>query len=296
MGSFDMACGISGISLGRQQPTKLFFIVQDDSDGLCYPTDGFKFCSFGIDAKYYDYGRYKFDTSQPAWQEFLVFLKERGVAVPKGENPYHDLPFDPKDEKHLDPDYLIDLMYHKRLKIKNYRGDKVIVYPWPVHKRVFDEVCLAPYTSWRGNRVTVESTIDDFHGRMNETSKRMRDTIKDGFLLALKSGEISKKEFDERIRESDAWAGKHLTTEIDTMIREYFYGAYWIPGPVERLGLDVVVRMASEVNMMFHVLHENRIMVTPGMSAGQDYGFAESAKFHERLSKIAASIHRKCEE
>jgi hypothetical protein len=289
-----MACRISGISLGRGQPTKLFFIVEDESHGhFCYPTDGFKFCSFGIDAKYYDYGQYKFDELQPAWQEFLAFIKEKGTVTPKGENPYHDLPFDPKNEKHLEPNYLFDLMYHMRVKIKNYRGKEVVVYPWPVHKRVYDEVCLAPYTSWRGTRVTVKSTTKDFRDRMMETSKRVIASRKEELSAELKAGNINKKEFKERLRESSAWAERHSTTEIDMLLREYFYGAYWLPGPVERLGLDMVIWMAAEVNMMFHTLQENRIMVAPGMSAGQDYGFAESAKFHKRLAVIADSIHRK---
>jgi len=50
MGSFDMACAITGISLGLQQPVKMFFIVKTEQEQpFVYPNDCYEFCSFGID-------------------------------------------------------------------------------------------------------------------------------------------------------------------------------------------------------------------------------------------------------
>lgn len=88
MGSFNHTCHISGLPITTDDAVKLFFISNDgfDHSGLmCYPHDQYRFCSFGIDAEYDDYGGFEFDENDPHFKYFLEYIKFNGIHVPQGE-------------------------------------------------------------------------------------------------------------------------------------------------------------------------------------------------------------------
>lgn len=292
MGSFDMACGVSGLSLGCGQPTKMFFIVEDPFKEwvLCYPTSIYKFCSFGIDMIYYDYGYYEFDESQPQWQEFVRFIKENAIFIPQGDNEYHEREFDPENEDHLKKDYLFDLMYHNRVKVMyKWLGEerRLTVHPFPIHKKVFDEVCLAPRQGWRG-LVSVDTIVDEITEGYKKNNKEHCEVILDMYKEQLEKGEITQDQYDAKAISLDIMFG--LSREI-LQCREFMYQNYSINKASKIHGVDALIRWSAEAGMLFSALLDNRIMVTPIMSAGQDGAWKDAAKFHQNIARIAMEIH-----
>jgi hypothetical protein len=269
MGSFDMACGISGLSLGFGQPVKMYFIASNyDLDVLCYPTGLYVPCSFGIDMVYDDYGRYEFDVQQPAWQDFVGFLRKQAMHVPVGNNECHEQEFNPENPDHFDPEYLFDAMYDGRVGLKPFRKwlpddpECIKVHPFPIHRDVFRDVCMAPGTDIFNKTVSVDSFQEEIEKRLDAR------ILIPGFF-----------EFAD-------YLPYHT---------ERLYGGYGLDCSFELFGRESLMRQCAELEMLFHCCLVNRIMFVPTMSAGQHFHYEENVAFHAGCAKIAKKLQRKLE-
>ena len=84
MGSYNVACGVSGLSLIEKQKVKLIFLAEERHGGLrsdiLFPCSyGWDVCSFPIDATYVDCGEYDFDEKGESWKLFVEFLYSHGM-------------------------------------------------------------------------------------------------------------------------------------------------------------------------------------------------------------------------
>lgn len=291
MGSFDMACGMSGLSLGGQQPTKMFFIIENQyKDGFqCYSTDLFKFCSFGIDMVYDDYGQYDCDENQPAYQEFLRFIKERAVYVPQGGNQFHEKEFNPENPEHLEYEYLMEQIDKHRVRIKtmgNGCWHELPVSKFPIHKRVFDEYLQSPLDDIFDNKITVDNCCDMHKTAAIEhdfSTPHLREIVTEQF----ENGEIDQETYDEKMSKL---VDRVLVSGSAINSNVYFYGQYNLTEAYSELGEEQFWSLFSQVYML-HLWSMNlNKMITPVMSGGQEYGFEEKIGFYDGVSKIANEI------
>ncbi|KFZ27709.1 MAG: hypothetical protein KQ78_00019 [Candidatus Izimaplasma bacterium HR2] len=297
MGSFDMSCALSGISLGMRQPTKMFFIIKSDYDwSLCNPTNLYKFCSFGVDMTYDDYGRYEFDENQPAWKEFVCFIQKNSMYVEEGENPYHEKEFNPKNSDHLKPDYLFDMMYHNRVivKVSKKSGggckEQMTIHPYPIHKRVFDDICLKPFNGYNGVVYDANSINDEIRERIdiNDKIRERIERIVDIHQTKVVSGEMSQEKADEIINSIQLDFDRYNPFSVG--IYESFYHNYSFVNFIKKYGLDEFWLQIGQICMMNHILYNNRIMVQPQMSSGQEYCYEKNIDFHQECVNIITEI------
>jgi hypothetical protein len=268
MGSFDIACSVSGISLFGSQPVKLFFILPNcwrgEWDNHIGPNEMYRFCSFGIDATYYDYGQYDIDIEQPNWKEFVKFIRENAVCIEQGENRYHEKAFDPGNSEHMKQEYLLENLTKGRVLIKcSCTGKDLQVSHYPIHKDVYDEILMADVSTWNGE---------------------------------------SSRVFFER------QAAKQLCSELDPMTRALFitgdmiYGGksfhpgYKFSSYDNKYGADALMGNIIDVSMMILWLEEVRKQVVPSMYAGQDPHYEEVIEFHAKCADIATRLKEKMEE
>jgi hypothetical protein len=260
MGSFDETCGVSGLSLGLHQPVKMYFIASNyNFDVICYPTSLYVPCSFGIDMKYDDYGRYEFDTQQPAWRDFVRFLRNQAMHIPEGEDEQE---FDPENPDHFDPEYLFDAMCDGGIRLKKRvpcDPDCIKVYPFPIHRDVFNDVCMAPGRDVCNKPISV-------------------DTFMKGILEKTEICSLSKDSLGSLC---SVFLPRHT---------ERLYGGY---APWESyLECEELARCCAELEMLYHCCQVNRIMFVPTMSAGQSFHYKENAAFHSGCAKIARKLQK----
>jgi hypothetical protein len=241
---------------------------------------------------YDDYGRYEFDVEQPAWKEFVRFIKENAYHTPAGENPYHELEFDPTNDAHFEPDYIFDIMYHQRLKLKRCCNpdDNIIVYPFPIHKRVYDEVCLAPRQSWRGD-VNVDAVVARIKNGYMEQLRQLIEIQEATYNEQLAKGELTEEQHKMKMLFIECKKMDMISRET-LGCREFFYGVYSFYNAVDTLSTDDIIRGIAELTLVFDTMYTNNIMLNPIMSAGQDLDFEENAKFHTKCAEIATSVQR----
>ena len=302
MGSFDMSCSLSGISLGMRQPTKMFFIIKSDYDWLlCHPTNSYKFCSFGVDMTYDDYGRYEFDENQPAWKEFVRFVQENSIYVEEGKNPQHEKEFDPKNPDHLKPDYLFDMMYHNRVIVKvsmkswGGRKEQMTIHPYPIHKRVFDNICLKPFKGiYNGIIYDANSINDETRERVEYMKITRYERFVNIYQTKVVSGEMTQEKADEIINNIRLDFGNYTPFSVGTY--ESFYHNYSFVDFIKKYGHDEFWSQIGQICMMNHTLHNNRIMVQPQMSSGQEYCYEENIDFHQECVNILTELKRVCDE
>ena len=297
MGSFDMACAVSGLSLGGSQPVKMFFIIESGyRDSLCYSTSQNRICSFGVNMTYDDYGRYEFDETQPEYKDFLRLIEEQGVYVPEGENRFHEKEFDPKNPEHLKSDYLFDLMYHNRVKFKGLFSQKeLVVHPYPIHRHIFEQVCMTPFDHWRlGDNIGRDNICDHLKRNVDERQNDFREIVKELSSVSLDKGEITQELFDVRV---EHFRDRYCRVDSSSLeLDEFFYRTYDVNPFIEENGLDRFWERVAELHLLRNTLDENRIMVVPTMSAGQEWGFEDSIKFHKGCMDVALNLKRSWDE
>ena len=250
-----------------------------------------------IDMVYDDYGQYECDESQPAYQEFVRFIKEKAIKVEQGENPYHEKEFDPENPEHLEYEYLMEQVDKGRVQLK-MMGNGCWYYPivnkFPIHKRVFDECLQSPLDDFRG-QITVENCCD----RMKDVGQSQYDMVgilKKVLQEQVEDGKLTQEEYDEKmedvgIRESEIQiSGSMMGTN------EYFYGQYNLTVAYKELGEELFWSSLGEVYMLYLWSMNLNKMITPVMSAGQEFGFEEKISFYDGVSKIANEIKTEWEE
>lgn len=249
MGSFDMACAVSGISLGCGQKVKLLFIIANPwrTGFITSPTNLFTFCSFPIDAIYDDYGTYNIDEEQPNWKEFIRFVGENAKHMVHEGPGYKE--FDPSKKNHLGQIYLQESIFLGRVAIQ---GEKLS--PYPIHHHVYEslmsrtETCIGSI-DW--GELCVEYKNDLFVDRkvVNYVASRI-----------IHSG-----------------SGIFYPT--------YDFGEYCSNNETGVLAMNL-----AEIAMLNIWFTNIRHMIVPTMSAGQDFRYKESVRFHSVCVGIAKKL------
>lgn len=288
MGSFDMACAVSGVTLGGCQPTKILFIVKQSSRSsgiMCYPSDAWKLCSLPIDATYDDYGRYTFDETQPEWVTFVEFVKKHGKPIEQGDNEYHDIAFDPKNPDHFTIEYLFDLMHEGRLTV--YNGAEI--QPFPVHAEIY-KILMKPWKSWTGKRVTIKNVCSETKQRFKASCKLNSDSILSIYAEKLKKGEVDQEAYDKIVT---IFKDRPLFMEVGTS--EFFGATYVLSEYLKMTNKEKFWEKVSELHMFWAAALRFRFMFHPMMSAGQDYDFKDAAFFHSKCAQVAKQLQKEVE-
>ena len=297
MGSFNLACGVSGMSIGYEDKARVMFIAQQkqtiETNCHCYPTDIWYPISFAIPAEYDDYGIFKFDETSVEWLGIRYYLasqiheanlikkydeerEKKAKSKSKVENP-NALYFkflreksnvDPKIVKSLTVEKVFNLMHEGKLKT----AEGLNIETFPVAEEIWKRWGNQSYMSYSDTKIDLNWFIKDM-------------TIE----IADKIDREIKYHSDNENFDIERWTA-HVKASAMYEYGKYNYDIMDSDYPwkysIGASTIEHIIERKCELWMFVTRMNSVNKMITPTMTSGQ----GEDCKSIHALHKVCASV------
>ncbi len=114
MGCWNKTCGLSSLHITHGTPVYVFVLEKGKEDSNCYSTSLFTPLLLPFESEYNDYGGGE-NSSGPAFDLIMLYVKKYLVELEVGENQYHDIAVNKED---FNEQMFFDAVHETRLSIQ----------------------------------------------------------------------------------------------------------------------------------------------------------------------------------